>query len=179
MAGRVIATLMLIATLALIYLAPQGLLTKPQLEEGLRGPFQLRDLEPLDEKLAYQRAYDLGLQDTTIETGWSPAILNEQLVSATEQIEFGYVSESNDAELFMNTNVETSVTQLPRGSYLIASFPNRGMFSARLGAWKVLRGFQHEVMKRNLRLGPILEIHAIGSEEIHYLMAIQERPTVE
>ncbi len=178
MAARIITTLILIVTLALVYLAPQGLLTKPKLEQELRGPFVLRDLEMMDDQSAYFRAYDLGTQDTTIEAGWSPVVLNERMITAGDTVQFGYAFEFSGTRSGLADTASTFV-HLPRDTYLIAQFPNRGQFSARLGAWKVYKGFQHEVMRRGLLPGPVLEIHEVDSEEILYLLPFLERDTQE
>ena len=178
MFARIITTLILIVTLGLVYLAPQGLLTKPKLEQELRGPFVLRDVELMDDQSAYYQAYDLGVKDTTIEVGWSPAVLNERMTTHGDTVQFGYAFEFNGSRSAL-ADTASGFIQLPRDTYLIASFPNRGQFSSRLGAWKVYKGFQHEVMKRGLLPGPVLEIHEIGSEEILYLLPFLERDTQE
>ncbi|MCB2211094.1 hypothetical protein KQI52_03160 [bacterium] len=171
MFGRIVATIILIITLALLYLAPQGLLTKPILEETVAGPILMQTLETLDEGLAYRRIQD----DGAVIDAESLAVYNDRIVDGDATV-----------NLVRFTTLDTTMTEFPhlagqdseiwpRGEFLVAKFPYRGNWSPRLGKWKVYKGLGNEARARGLLPAPVLEIHDATAEEIRYLMPVKKQ----
>ncbi|HEX04375.1 MAG TPA: hypothetical protein ENH10_04375 [Bacteroidetes bacterium] len=122
---------------------------------------------------ATNRIIDLAFEDSLLQAGWLPCLINEQLVSSVESVQVGLFCEnraSGESDTIVDGDEDV---HWPEEEYLIASFPYRGKHSLMLGSWKVYRGLLHEILKRRLAPGAVLEVFDTNAEQIRYLMPVE------
>lgn len=171
MAGRVIGTIVLIATLAAIYLAPQGLLTKPTLAEQRAGPFRFVELDSgLTAKQARARLPELAAGERA--SAGLPAVINRSLLDEGAPVRIGRVYPARGAAPGSADPADATGVRWSESRYLVAEFPYRGSFSPAFGAWRVYRGLPDELARRGCDPGPVLEIYDAEAETIRYLVSL-------
>ena len=185
MLGRIVAVIVLVVSLALIYLAPQGLLTKPISDDAHTGPYLLElTADTMALKDARYTALDQCMGGERLPVVLSLGLMFGELGIPGCMIADTSITARNlvtDTLLIAGLDTISDITSAapsagyalwPASQSIIVSFPLRGNWSPRLGSWKVYRGLVDELRQNGLDARPVLEIYDPATEEIRYVMSL-------
>lgn len=167
MVMRIVALIVLAISLAFVFLAPQGLLTNPTLEEGW---VDAHAIAVIGDTMLYVegRALVDSLAHDPQPGSPFPGLLY-----------LGLVEEG--PERVVPVRVWTDTTEagahariLPGSDGLTVRFPHRGAYSYRFADWKVYDAISKELRRRAWPGLEVLEVHDRPAEEVRYLIVAPE-----